>query len=53
MAAHRCQERGVGVNGADRFNLLAKGLRVIGFGLGIQPIAAAMGLKSRLPLKSV
>src|SRR3954453_23057022 len=52
MRSHRCQERRIGVKRADRLNLLAKGFRIISFGLGIEPVAAAMWLKSGLPLKN-
>jgi hypothetical protein len=52
MGTHRRQQRGIGIDGADRFDLLGKGFRVIGFGLGVEPVAATMRLQIGLPLKS-
>ncbi len=44
VPAHRRQQRCIGIDRADRFDLLGEGLGLLGFGLGVKPIAAAMGL---------
>ena len=53
VPAHRRQQRGIGVDRADRFDLLGKCFRVMRFGFGVEPIAAAMRPQIGLPLKSV
>jgi hypothetical protein len=53
VPTQRVQQRGIGIDRADRFDLLGEGFWVIRFGLGIEPIPAAMGLKRGLPLKIV
>ena len=52
MAAQRVQQRRVGIHGTDALDLLSKGDRISRFGLGIQPVAAAMRLQGSLILKS-
>jgi hypothetical protein len=53
MGAQRPEERGIGIDGADRFDVLGKAFWVIGFGLGVEPVATTMRLQIGLPLKSV
>ena len=42
MAAQGMQQRGIGVECTNSLDLLRKGDRINGFGLGVQPVAGAM-----------
>ncbi len=53
VPTQRRQQWSIGVDGADRLDLLGKDLRLLGLGFGGQPVAAAMWLQIGLPLKSV
>ena len=44
MATQRVQQRRIGIHGTDGFDLRGKGERISRFGLGIQPVAAAVRL---------
>ena len=52
VRAHGMQQRGIGVDRADGFDLLGEGLRVVSFGLGVEPGAAAMRLEIGRSLRS-
>src|SRR5215218_7084221 len=52
VTAEGFQQRGVGIDGADRFDLLREGGRVLSFGLGSEPVATPVRLQIRLVLKN-
>jgi hypothetical protein len=52
VAPQGVQQRRIGIDGTNGFDLLSKGNRVGLLRFGIQPVAAAMGLKIGLLLKN-
>ena len=52
MTTHPLEQRRIGVERADRFDLLGKRDRILSLRLGVAPIAAAMRLKLGLLLKN-
>ena len=52
VPSHGLEQRRIGVHRADGLDLLGEGRRVFRFGLGVQPVAAPMGLEISLALRS-
>ena len=52
MPTQAVEQRGIGIDGTDGLNLLAKGDRVNRLGFRIQPVATAMRLEIGLALKN-
>jgi hypothetical protein len=52
MAAQRMQQRRIGIDRTDGFDLLGKGLRLSLLGFGVEPVTTTMRLQIGLILKS-